>query len=174
MICLAIANINWFSRLGRLRQELALVPPEDSRARKLWMVPAALAIAGLSAAFLALMYLLERLGIRALVQHAFIGIVAVLILIRSFPHIRAIPQWLEQKRALDRLRLPERMTRREIAQYFDAFRFESIQRKFVRQLSLSRIVATGEWPEHFKLLGSGTPAVMELAKLEEQWLKLDR
>lgn len=66
------------------------------------------------------------------------------------------------------------MSRADVARVLDSVEWPVLRLALVRRLALSKTIVTGEWPAMFKLSVSSDPAITELAKLEERWLKLDR
>ncbi len=72
------------------------------------------------------------------------------------------------------IRIGNRMPREEIARALGRVRSERLRLALVRNLAGQKTVAYGAWPADFQLRVSEDPAITELARLEERWLKLDR
>lgn len=120
---------------------------------------------------LSLSFLTAYIEIFAMICVASAGL---LLLYGARQSLYQIPAWFHQRRRLIKLRLPNQLHRAEIAAHFRSFHFEDIQLGFVRKLAQRRTLATGEWPVGFELGVSPSQSLTELAKLEEQWLRLDR
>ena len=77
-------------------------------------------------------------------------------------------------RALGRMTVTNRMRRQDISLMLDTLRSKRWRLAFVRRLARQKTMAMGDWPISFQLSVAADPALTELAKLEERWLKLDR
>jgi hypothetical protein len=67
----------------------------------------------------------------------------------------------------------ERVGRLELARIYSVLKTDKWRMRFITRIAQLKVVATGNWPTDFKLAGND-PAITELARLEERWLKLDR
>jgi hypothetical protein len=77
-------------------------------------------------------------------------------------------------RFLGGVQIHDRMTRERIADVLNGLTTPIMRTRFTRLLSDRRVVATGTWPDGFRLSARRDPAITQLGKLEERWLGLDR
>lgn len=97
--------------------------------------------------------------------------IGIAIILSFFLQARAyFRDWL----AFKKINVAGRMSRAEIADALEALQSPNFRLAVVRRLAELKTVATGQWPDHFKLSTNGDSAITELAKLEERWLKIDR
>jgi hypothetical protein len=87
---------------------------------------------------------------------------------------RASYRHFRDRSTSSRLAVSNRMPRADIATSLDSLFTNHWRLAFVRQLAQQKVMATGEWLAGFRLAVAADPALTELAKLEERWLKLDR
>ena len=70
--------------------------------------------------------------------------------------------------------LTPRMLRGDIAHAMCTLITAEWRMKFVQRLEQENVHAIGNWPDDFRLAVGDDSAIIELARLEERWLKLDR
>jgi hypothetical protein len=82
--------------------------------------------------------------------------------------------YLHDRKKFKRLAFTVRMPRGKIVEALHCLRRVETRLAVVQKLIETKTMATGDWPDGFQLNDMEDPAITELAKLEERWLKLDR
>ncbi len=82
--------------------------------------------------------------------------------------------YLQDWRYFTTIVVSEKVNRKEIVDIFAKFNLPYWRMKFIYKLAQRKTMATGDWPDNFKLAVTDDPVLTEVAKLEERWLKLDR
>jgi NACHT domain len=102
------------------------------------------------------------------------GFVAVFFIISISSRCILVVDYFLDRRYFKTIAFSEKITRMEIASIYSIFKLQYWRMKFIHKLAQSKTMATGNWPDDFKLAVTDDPVLTELAKLEERWLKLDR
>lgn len=81
---------------------------------------------------------------------------------------------IKEHRTLLRMKIVQNMTREDIFLALSSLSSDRRRLAFVRSLGAFRVIPSGDWPAGFSFSITPDIALTELAKLEEQWLGLDR
>jgi hypothetical protein len=131
--------------------------------------------------FILIPYVIKFLGQYDVAMKAFLflyyGVVLVVIfcvLILISGSCLQVFHYLQDWRYFKTIAISAKISREEIVSIMAKFNLPHWRIKFIHKLAQHKTMATGNWPDNFKLAVTDDPVLTELAKLEERWLKLDR
>lgn len=87
---------------------------------------------------------------------------------------KGIYRQILDRHTFNHISITDRMPRAEIIKALNSLTTFRWRLAFIRQLAQRKTMATENWPAEFSLSVVSDPAITELAKLEERWLRLDR
>lgn len=108
------------------------------------------------------------------VQPAMGGLFIVMVGAVTYSFLLGVRDYVQDWLIFRKIEITSRMSRQEIAFALGSVKQDSLRVAIVDKMAELRTIPNGEWPDGFELLVSNDPAITELAKLEERWLKLDR